>query len=533
MLKILVKKQLAEVFRSYFYDAKNNRMRPKWQVIAWFTFFAVLMIGILGGIFTVLAYSMCGIMVRLRLGWLYFLIMSAIAVMLGAFGSVFNTYSGLYLAKDNDQLFSLPIPAETVMASRVINVYLLGAMYSAVPFVPALIVYWINAGISASRLAGGILMVWNITVIVLILSCILGWGVAKISRRLKHKSFVTAASMLAFIGLYYFFYFKAADLVRDLIRNALFYGEKIMSAASVLYLFGRMGEGYLPGALLFTAVTAVFFAIVWTVMENSFMEIAASGGSTEKIRYVEKETRQKSAFSALLQKEFSRFAASPNYMLNCGLGCLLIPAAGILFLIKGRQMCEVFRLLLAGRPGSVPVILGAMLCMITSMNNMAVPSVSLEGKSIWIPQSLPVEASLVLKAKVAVQLILTVIPVLFASVCAAAVSGETVPVMVLLVLMPAAYTVFSAYAGMYLGLKMPLLSWTNEIAPIKQGGAVMISIFGSWVLCAVIAGLYLLAGYRAGSLAYLLVWTVALSAGSLYLAGWLDKTGSRIFARLP
>ncbi len=27
MLKILVKKQLTEIFRSYFYDAKNNKAR--------------------------------------------------------------------------------------------------------------------------------------------------------------------------------------------------------------------------------------------------------------------------------------------------------------------------------------------------------------------------------------------------------------------------------------------------------------------------------------------------------------------------
>ena len=29
MLKILLKKQIAEIFRSYFYDAKKNRARSK------------------------------------------------------------------------------------------------------------------------------------------------------------------------------------------------------------------------------------------------------------------------------------------------------------------------------------------------------------------------------------------------------------------------------------------------------------------------------------------------------------------------
>ena len=36
-----------------------------------------------------------------------------LAIVLGAFGSVFNTYSSLYLAKDNDLLLSMPIPVRT------------------------------------------------------------------------------------------------------------------------------------------------------------------------------------------------------------------------------------------------------------------------------------------------------------------------------------------------------------------------------------------------------------------------------------
>ena len=60
------------------------------------------------------------------MGWLYFALMGLLAVLLGAFGSVFNTYSGLYLAKDNDLLLSMPIPVNTLMASRLLSVYLMG-----------------------------------------------------------------------------------------------------------------------------------------------------------------------------------------------------------------------------------------------------------------------------------------------------------------------------------------------------------------------------------------------------------------------
>ena len=59
MLKILVKKQLGEIFRSYTYDAKKNKARSKGATIGFFVFFIVLMVGVLGGLFTFLSLAMC------------------------------------------------------------------------------------------------------------------------------------------------------------------------------------------------------------------------------------------------------------------------------------------------------------------------------------------------------------------------------------------------------------------------------------------------------------------------------------------
>ena len=49
MLKILLKKQIAEIFRSYFYDAKKNKARSKAAVAAYIVLFVVIMLGVLGG----------------------------------------------------------------------------------------------------------------------------------------------------------------------------------------------------------------------------------------------------------------------------------------------------------------------------------------------------------------------------------------------------------------------------------------------------------------------------------------------------
>ena len=55
MLKVLVKKEMAELFRRYFYDAKKNKTRSKGATVAYFVLFALLMAGVLGGMFAMLA----------------------------------------------------------------------------------------------------------------------------------------------------------------------------------------------------------------------------------------------------------------------------------------------------------------------------------------------------------------------------------------------------------------------------------------------------------------------------------------------
>ena len=148
MLKLLLKKQLFEIFRSYFYDAKKNKARSRLATALYIGLFVLLMAGILGGIFTLLEVKLCGPPAA-GLGWLYFALTGGIAVLLGVFGSIFNTYAGLYLPKDNDLLLSMPVPVSSLVAARLSGVYLMGLMYSAVVILPAVVVYWATVGVTA------------------------------------------------------------------------------------------------------------------------------------------------------------------------------------------------------------------------------------------------------------------------------------------------------------------------------------------------------------------------------------------------
>ncbi|MDD6049969.1 MAG: hypothetical protein PUC00_01655 [Clostridiales bacterium] len=533
MLTLLVKRQISEIFRNYFYDAKKNRARSKAGIIGYMALFLVIMVGMLGGMFTFLSLTLCEPLHAAGMDWLYFVILGLLSILLGAFGSVFNTYSTLYMAKDNDLMLSLPIPVRLLMAARLLTVYLLGLMYAAVVILPAVIVYWIIVSASAGTILGGLLLVLLVSVFVLTLSCALGWVVARISLKLRNKSFITVVVSLAFIIGYYFFYFQAQTLIQSLVANAATYGAKIKGSAYPLYLFGQVGTGDPLAMLAVSAVVFALFGLVWWLLSRSFLHIATSSGRVARRAYKEMPVKQRSIASALLSKEFSRFLASPNYMLNCGLGVLLLPICGALLLWKGGMVVSVLNEIFGERASCTPLILCATVCAMASMNDMAAPSVSLEGKSLWLAQSLPVKPWQVLQAKLNMQLLLTVPPVAFCLVCLAFVYPYTALEMLLTALVLFSYVLFSALFSLFLGLEMPILTWTNEITPIKQSASAAIAIFsGFGYTLLLVLGYMLLNGWKLGYVGYMSLFaavTLLLCAGLWY---WLRHQGCKRFATL-
>ena len=531
MLKLLVKKQLFEIFRSYFYDAKKNKARTKGATIGYIVMFVLLMVCLLGTMFGVLSNTMCGPLAEMGMDWLYFVIMGMMAVFLGAFGSVFNTYSGLYLAKDNDLLLSMPIPVRVIMTSRLLSVYLMGLMYSGIVILPAILVYWFTVPATAGRILGGVVLLVDISLFVLTLSCALGWVVAKISLKLKRKSFITVIVSLVFFGLYYFVCFRSQAMITDLLLNAEDVGNRIKGIYP-LYLFGRVGCGDGVAMLIVSAVVIALLALVWYLIARSFLHIATASGNTAKTVYHEKAVKPVSADAALLRKELGRFSASPLYMLNCGLGTVFLVVLAVLALIKGREVFLMMNALFAGGEGFVTVLAALCLCLLAGSNDISTPSVSLEGKSLWIAQSLPIDPWQALRAKLRMHLLITELPLVVCAVCVAAVSGAALPEIVMMLVTPMVYVVLSAAFGLFMGLKRPNLNWTSEVAPIKQGLAVFLSIFVGWLVAVALGFLYYALMARVGAVAFLLAVTALFAVLALVLVRWLKTSGAKIYQHL-
>ena len=534
MLKLLIHKQLSEIFRAYLYDAKKNKTRSKGATAAYIVLFVLIMAGMLGGMFTYLSLSICEPLSAAGMDWLYFALMGLIAILLGSFGSVFNTYSGLYLAKDNDLLLSMPIPVGVIMTARLLVVYIMGLLYSGVVIIPAAAVSLIKVSAAVGSVIGSFMSVLLISVFVLTLSCILGWVVAKISLKLKNKSVITVFVSIMFLAAYYFVYFKAQSLISELIANAAVYGEKIKGSAYPIYLAGKAGTGDPAALAIVTAVVIALFALMWVLISRSFLKTATSAGKNAKKKYRSTAVAERRLPFALLAKEFGRFASSPSYMLNCGLGVLLLPVLGAVFLIKGGSFISILGEMFGPESSAdcIPVIVCTAICAAASMNDMAAPSVSLEGRSLWLAQSLPVVPWQILRAKLSVQLILTVFPAIFCFACAVIVYPFAPAQILVMLLVLISYTLLSALFDLFIGLKMPNLTWTNEITPIKQSLGVMLALFGGFVYAVAIPIAFFTFGYKIGFAAFAGCYAAITLILCAILYIWLRKRGSETFASL-
>ena len=93
MVKLLVKKEMKNLFRTYFINQKSGKGYSKGKTISFILLFVFLII-IMMGMFAGMGFGLSPL-ISSGLGWFYFAIMGMLALALGVFGDVFSTYSML------------------------------------------------------------------------------------------------------------------------------------------------------------------------------------------------------------------------------------------------------------------------------------------------------------------------------------------------------------------------------------------------------------------------------------------------------
>lgn len=287
--------------------------------------------------------------------------------------------------------------------------------------------------------------------------------------------------------------------------------------------------------LIFVAWVAVPFALVYILLDRSFIQIATSKKGGKKAVYKHKSMKAESMMSALVKKEMTHFLQMPMYMFNAGIGLVFMPCVAIYAATKGDEAIEAISILgqLGISTDAVGVFVGVVLAGMAALVMISAPTISIEAKTLWISQSIPVRDRDVLLSKALPHILLSLpFIVVSAAICIFVFKLSIIGALFAL-LMPIVVTCLNGFLGVLLNLRFPKFDWTNEIVAIKQGLAPMLAVLISMATVALPTILYIwLLADHIEIVTYAAIVLAIFAAGAITIYKLLMTTGVKMYSQL-
>lgn len=530
MIKALFRKQFAEIFSQFSKKNGTKNTSPKKGLITVVIIFGVLYVS-LGTTFFTLAKEMFATLTPDTFP-LFYMVIGLIATAIGLLGSVFNAYTTIYEAKDNEMLLSLPIPPRRIVMVRVATLLVMTLLYSGSVLLPAFLAFMVYGN---PTLLGGINAALLFIPLILLVEAVtigIAFIVAAAARRVKNKKAIVLVFSMVLVLLFYLVYFRAQSFVSelamagsipDVARYALFF----------YYSMGRAAQGSAIDMLIVVVTGVGAFLIAYLLLSHFFVKFTtakknlASKGKKGVVKAA-------SLRFSLFKREWKIFSSSPAYVMNSAFfGVLFLIILPIVAIVKADALRGVMEMLAVTFPKtSGTAIAATVVAVIEGMSCITAPSISIEGKRISLLRSLPIRTEDVFFSKIALHLAVVLPGTLFASITLAAVLSADALSRVTMILFPIAHTVFTALFGLTMNVNFPVLDWTDEITAIKSGAAVLITVFGVMIMTTLVGGLYFAFASFMSDGVYLLILTVLFIIADLVLINWLRNTGKRKFEKL-
>lgn len=527
MLKALLKKEFSELLSGFFISRKTGKKRTFAALIGFALLFAYV-IGTFVFLFWEYAGTLCQPLVQGGLAWVYFALSGTVATAIGVMLTLFSSFTRLYKAKDNESLLSMPIPPWMIVFSRVIGLYAMAFLFESLVFLPVIVRYFTVAKITAVSLFASCSTLFLLPLLAVSLSGLLGFFISWISVKLPAKNIVTTVFAIGFLLLYFWGYSKINAALQYVLMN----GEKVGGVMQKwLFPFWKLGlacEGKGNGFLWTVFLFIGTFALVCLLVVKTFLYLATKKEKVARTKYRSEMRKKRSVCFTLIKRDFLRIVKNPMLFLNCALGSVFLLILPIVVLFKADLLETLSNVFADKNIFLIPLLLGG----IASVVIYTSASVSLEGESLWIVRSSPIATGEVFKAKILLQMLATALPSLFCGVTLGILMELSVWKLLLCLVTGVAFCFLFALLGLCVNLKFPNLHWTNELVPVKQGVAALLSMFLNFGVVLLLVGGYFLFGKYMPAIGYLALALLLTIAGTVGCLIWLKKRGEKLFEEL-
>ncbi len=411
------------------------------------------------------------------------------AMMLGGlcvmtlFSSMSFANGTLFGFKDYDLIVSLPVTHTQIAASRLLIGYVFTILFDAMILLPCGAVYAYLARPSVAFYPIFILTMLAAPVVPMIIGSIIGVIIARLLSFIKGGKYfqmiLTCAICLGIMNMSF--------QMDSLVESGAFANVGVMIGNIMnriypltdLYVSAVRDLSWLSTAAFVLLAAAFLLAAAWLM--GRFMPQINTALTTTRTRgkFRMRGMKIASPLMALYRKELKRYVSSVIYLFNTAFGLLLAVIGVGALIVKGGELLPelMMQLFMIGLPSEVVMyavgFIGAFM-IITSCT--AGVSISLEGKNLWLIQSLPVRGGDVLMSKILVNLTLTVPTSLIIGIGGGFALSLPMGEIALLTLMQLSYALMSATVGLMINLKNHNFEWTTDAVVVKQSAASGLSI---------------------------------------------------------
>ena len=502
MFKSLLLTQLRAVFYTMFAakstaKKKTTKSIGKKILIGIFAFYFIACMFFFFGIMTA---QLCKPLIEAGLNTEYFVLIGLMSFLLMFIGSVFLTEKQLYEANDNELLLSMPVPPSHIILTRMISILIINIMYGVMTLIPAGFMYFYETkSFSVITLffmiIGGLLL----AVLSLTLSAVGGFLLAAFMSNLKRKKLFSTVFMLTFFFTIMGFYMNMQKLLARLVLEGAALSDALRKVFPPLYYYGKsIANSDILSLVILVLVSVVPAVLIIIEMSRSFVKIATKKkGSAGKYIYKEKRLTSISPRKALFIKEAKRFFSSVNYLMNAGLGSIIILVFAAALAVKGTGIVtSIAQYITNGNVTELPfeinsflpVVIGGILAFCTSTNITTSSALSLEGKSFPLLKSMPLSFIDIVAPKILFNIAWGFVPIVVVSVVALIRLRITFTSALLILLTGLICQSFNAVWGMLCNVFFHKFDWINEVTVIKQSAASILGILGSMGIFMAFAG---------------------------------------------
>jgi ABC-2 type transport system permease protein len=395
----------------------------------------------------------------------------------------------LFGFKDYDLVMSLPIDHKIIVASRLLTLYILNLTFTLIIMVPSSIAYIVLAKPDLGFYAYTILSLIFIPIVPMIIGTVLGTIIVYIASKFKRNNFVNIVlNIILVTGIVFISMFTSSS--EEAITQSANY---IANAANQIYPLAEVYKGMVidHNILYFILFVVISLALLMGYVALIGLNFKRINNNITSVATNNKKKRRKYSLSSpvfsLYKKELARYFSSALYVLNTGIGMIMLLVGSIASLfVKNDSLDQLLEI-----PGFsemagtyLPVAIPFFIVLVYT----SACSISLEGNNLWIIKSIPVSTKEIFFSKIGVNLTIT-LPLSLLSIIILSIGLKLSPLHGLVTMaMAIAYAFLTSIFGLLLNLIFPVFEWKSEVTVIKQSMSAFLATLGGIVLALIPIG---------------------------------------------